>query len=63
MSTKKKLTTKRSGTTRSRAVKTKTRSATGLTVDTKYARIALLLLALNFLFTGYVVAKLALLAS
>ena len=33
--------------------------SSSLTVDTGYARIALLLLALNLLFIGYVVAKLS----
>ena len=41
----------------SRSVKRKSR-ATALTVNTSYARVALVLLALNVLFTGYVVAKL-----
>jgi hypothetical protein len=40
-----------------RSVKKKTRSA-ALTVNTDYARVALVLLALNVLFTGYVVTKL-----
>ena len=45
--------------TSSRGVKRKTRTAsTPLTVNTNYARVALVLLALNVLFTGYVVAKL-----
>tara|TARA_Y100000114_G_C11760592_1_gene329369 strand:+ start:3236 stop:3421 length:186 start_codon:yes stop_codon:yes gene_type:complete len=43
-----------------RSVKKKTRSAsTPLTVNTNYARVALVLLALNVLFTGYVIAKLS----
>lgn len=58
MSTKKKPTTKRSRASRSRSAKTKARS-TGLSVNTNYARVALILLALNILFTGYVVARLS----
>ena len=61
MSTKKKPTTKRSRASRSRSAKTKAR-ATGLSVNTNYARVALILLALNILFTGYVVARLSTMA-
>ena len=46
----------------SRSVKKKTRGG-ALTVNTDYARVALVLLALNVLFTGYVVAKLTNLVS
>ena len=55
----KKNTTKRTPAKRSssrKVVKKKTRP-TALTVNTNYARVALVLLALNVLFTGYVLAK------
>jgi len=61
MSTKKKPTAKRSRASRPRSAKTKAR-ATGLSVNTNYARVALILLALNILFTGYVVARLSTMA-
>jgi hypothetical protein len=44
----------------SRSVKKKTGTMSkSLTVNTTYARIALVLLALNVLFTGYAIAKIA----
>jgi len=48
---------KPSSTKRSKT-KTTSRTSRALTVNTNYARAALLLLALNVLFTGYAIAKL-----
>jgi hypothetical protein len=55
-STKKKTTPRRRS--QSRSVKKKTGASRALTVNTTYARIALVLLALNVAFTGYVIMKL-----
>ncbi len=62
MSTSTKTKTPRKATSRrrsqSRSVKKKTGASRALTVNTTYARIALVLLALNVAFTGYVIMKL-----
>ena len=55
-STKKKTTPRKRS--QSRSVKKKTGTSRALTVNTTYARIALVLLALNVGFTGYVIMKL-----
>jgi len=55
-STKKKTTPRKRS--QSRSVKKKTGASRALTVNTTYARIALVLLALNVAFTGYVIMKL-----
>ena len=54
--TKKKTTPRKRS--QSRSVKKKTGASRALTVNTTYARIALVLLALNVAFTGYVIMKL-----
>ena len=62
-STKKKTTPRRKTSSRSKSVKKKTSSSSrALTVNTTYARIALVLLALNVLFTGYAIARLSTIA-
>lgn len=62
-STKKKTTSRKKTPSRSRTAKKKTSSPSrALTVNTTYARIALVLLALNVLFTGYAIARLSTLA-
>lgn len=62
-STKKKSAPRKKTSSRSKTVKRKTSSSPGaLTVNTTYARIALVLLALNVLFTGYAISKLSTLA-
>ena len=62
-STNKKTTPRRKTSSRSRTAKKKTSSPSrALTVNTTYDRIALVLLALNVLFTGYAIVKLTTLA-
>ena len=54
---------RKSSSTNRGKTKTASRTSRALTVNTNYARAALLLLALNILFTGYAIARLVTLST